>query len=263
MTFRRIAGLGGVLFVFLTLVATLLMADAPDPDAPSAVISGYYSQDAAQAKAAATLSALALVPFGVFTAGLLTVLRAGERDRDEGWSVVGATGVAMTFTAVLTSSGLSAAMAIGAPALQTAPALTGTLYDLQALLLLGLVELGLGLTAGGFSIAGARSRALPPSVFSLGVITALLAVLGGIVSVKSVQGSSLGVIGFIAFLMFLVWSLYVSVGMARRHPAPVADQASVPEEPPVANKPLVRDEPPIADEPPMDDEITRALTRQE
>lgn len=220
MPFKRTAGVAGIFFVVLVVAGLLLTAGAPDPDAPSEVIARYYTADAGPAKAASTLMALALIPFSVFVAGLLTEVRPAERDRGEGWSVVGVIGTAVTATAVLVSSGVSGAMAIGAAALRTAPALTGTLYRLNTLMLLGLVALGFALTAGGFSLAGARTRALPPSLCSLGVIAALFGVLGGILSVASVQGSALGSIGFIAFLMFLVWSLLLAISMVRpRSPA--------------------------------------------
>lgn len=240
MPFKRTAGVGGILFVILVLAGFLLAGDAPDPDAPSGVIARYYAQDAGPAKVASTLSALALVPFAVFVAGLLTAVREAERDRGEGWAFVGVIGTAVTVTAVLVSSGVNAALAIGASALRTAPALTNTLYDLQALMLLGLVALGFALTAGGFSIAGARTRALPPSLCSLGIIGSAFSVLGGILSVKSVQGSAWGAVGFIAFLMFLVWSLLLAISLTRRDP------------------PATVDEPPIAN-----DEVTPALAHQQ
>jgi hypothetical protein len=225
--FKRTAGVAGVLFVVLMLAALLLAADAPDPDAPSDVVARYYVRDAGPAKAASTLSALALVPFAVFIAGLLTAVRAAERDQGEGWSVVGVIGVGVTATAVLVSSAVNAALAIGAASLRTAPAMTGSLYRLNTLMLLGLVALGFALTAGGFSIAGSRTRALPPSLCSLGIIAALFGVLGGILSVESVQGSALGSIAFIAFLMFMVWSLLLAISMIRRHSPAMEDQPAI------------------------------------
>jgi hypothetical protein len=228
MPFKRTAGVAGVLFVVLVLAAFLLTTDAPDPDAPSDVIARYYVGDAGPAKAASTLSALALVPFAVFIAGLLTAVRPAEREQGEGWSVVGVIGTGVTAAAVLVSSGVNAAMAIGAETLRTAPALTGALYRLNTLMLLGMVALGFALTAGGFSVAGTRTRALPPSLCSLGIIAALFGVLGGILSVESVQGSALGSIGFIAFLMFLAWSLLLAMSMTRRHSLAMGDLPAVP-----------------------------------
>ncbi len=154
MPFKRTAGVAGIFFVVLVVAGLLLTAGAPDPDAPSEVIARYYTADAGPAKAASTLMALALIPFSVFVAGLLTEVRPAERDRGEGWSVVGVIGTAVTATAVLVSSGVSGAMAIGAAALRTAPALTGTLYRLNTLMLLGLVALGFALTAGASASQG-------------------------------------------------------------------------------------------------------------
>ncbi len=249
MPFKRTAGVGGILFVAFALAGLVLTGDAPDPDAPPGVIARYYAQDAGQAQAASTLSAVALVPFAVFIAGLVTAVRAAEREQGEGWSIVGVVGTAVTATAVLASSGVNAALAIGARALGTAPALTGTLYDIHALMSLGLVALGLALTAGGFSMAGTRTRVLPPSLCSLGLIVSLLALIGGILSVESVQGSALGAIGFIAFLMFLVWSLFLAVSMTRRQPLATAGEPT-----PVQ---------PAADQPPvLVEEATPALYHQ-
>ena len=86
MSFNRLAGIAGLVFVAIALAILVISGSQPAPGAEVDDIIEYLSQGEPLRDVNALLSAVGLLPLVVFFAGLLMPFRVSDRRHDEGWS---------------------------------------------------------------------------------------------------------------------------------------------------------------------------------
>ena len=82
-------------------------------------------------------------------------------------------------------------------------------------------EFGVAVFVGAFSLLIVRSRVLPPVIGWLGVLVALVSIIGS--AAVATTKDAIFSVAFVGFISFLVWVLVVSILMLRgaREPAAV------------------------------------------
>lgn len=86
MSFNRLAGIAGLVFVAIALAILVISGSQPAPGAEVDDIIEYLSRDDTLRDVNALLSAVGLLPLAVFVAGLLIPFRASDREHGEGWA---------------------------------------------------------------------------------------------------------------------------------------------------------------------------------
>lgn len=95
MSFRKLGGAAGLVFVALIVANVILLGDQPTADESVRKIRDYLSGDTARHDTALVVGFFALAAAVVFFAGLYHHLRPSDRAHDENWSM------AMVLAAVL------------------------------------------------------------------------------------------------------------------------------------------------------------------
>ena len=218
MSFRRIAGIAGIVFFVLIVVNIVSSGQPPMLDDPVAEIDEFYADDDSL-QVAAVANQLAGVFIAVFGAGLLSAIWLAERGLRQAWAVVGLIGLVVTYAAIDASAAAHTTLLINAGGLDDG--VTRALYDMSsvsfvtgnyntAIFLLGA---GAGIVTtrilprwlGGAALVGAAVGWL--SAFGHGDRDALTDVAGGL--------------SFIASALFLLFVLIAGVMLATRAEADV------------------------------------------
>jgi hypothetical protein len=210
MSFRRLAGLAGFVFVLLIVVNGALLGSQPSADAQVQKLVEYISEDTTIHKLAAVVGQLVLIPAILFFAGLLIPFRASDRDNDEGWAwaiVFGAIALAGT-VAIGDAVFLGLIFRGGGGGLDNAT--VRGLWDVQYVAYAS-SGVAVAVVAASVAVPVLMHRLQPPWY---GFLSLLVAVLGLISVAGAVLTSTLGqVLGFVGVLAFVIWVLASSVLM--------------------------------------------------
>lgn len=222
MSFRRIAGVAGILAVVLGQIAFALFGGGPPSDPTGAELLAWAGYKQGIIDGFLILLAGQFLAFVIFVAGLYWVLRA-DHAAAEGWSMLGLTGgivagtvLAMQYVAVapfalhLTEIGELTALVLRDVAL----ALNSPLAVAGALAMLG------------YGVAIQRTGQLPAWLGYLAYLGALVAAVGGLAVVPTTQGTGFGIVTAIGAFMFLLWALLVGIWLLRPARAPIAQPHS-------------------------------------
>jgi hypothetical protein len=209
----RWAPIGGIIFVVLIVIGTVLVGDHPDPDATPEEITDYLGDSGAHTRniIGAYLWVLAGIGFLWFLTGLRSVLRTAEGA--EGTLSNLGFGAGVVFTALLMAAGPAIAAVAAAIEFRDAP-----VTDPDFIRVLPQMGYGILLLGGGFT---AIVLLLTTSAITLqtGVFPQWLAWLGIVAAIVL-----LFAIIFLPMVALLIWVLAVSVVllMQREETATVA-----------------------------------------
>ena len=217
MSYQRLAGIGGICFVVVVVIANIILGATSPPayDASVEEIASYYAKNKAAIKVAVLLTPVGWALLAVFASGVFLIVRPIESERGEAWSVLGLIGVILqnaTFAVVI---GTDVALVLQADALADSPGATRALWILQkAMFHLNGAWLGLALI--GFALGALRAGLTPKWQGFGGLIGGVIAIIGAIPVVAVAGGSALFVIGLIGFLSWQLWLLIMAIRMVTR-----------------------------------------------
>jgi hypothetical protein len=208
---ERWGALGGILFVVLVAISAILPGNPPRTSDSPAKIANFITDHDDAIRWAAYVGGLAVIALFWWLGSVWRLMRRGE-----GGSPM------LTVTALGGAVFASAMATIGAVSLAVIPVI-GThtfenaqiryFYILSTNLAIA-TEFGAAVFVGAFSLLMIRRRVLPPIMGWLGLIVALLGVIGG-PTVSSTRDVFF-YLAFAGFVSFLVWALIVSILMLLR-----------------------------------------------
>lgn len=213
MSFTRTAGIAGITGFLLDVVFVFALgADDPEGDASGAAVLEWVVDNEGLTEFRLALGAASIVLAVIFLVGLFGLLRARERDGEDLWSFVGLIGGVLSLAAVAVAASAVTALVVRVDELSAGAA--ELLWDLgQGASSFEVLAFAIALV--GFSAAIYRTRAMSPWVAYAGFVGAVLALIAGLVPVRTAEQSGIGVAAFIALLIFELWTLVVSVLMVR------------------------------------------------
>ena len=205
---ERWGALGGILFVVLVTITALLPGYPPKTGDSARKIADFITNNGDEIRWAATTGGLAVIALFWWLGSVWRLMRRGEGGSPR-LTVVAFAGA--VFAAVMAT--------IGAVNLAVIPVIgTHTFADSQVRYFyimstnLAVATLfGAAVFVGAFSLLIIRRHVLPPVIGWLGLLVALLGILGG--PVVSSTRDSFFYVAFVAFISFLVWVIIVSILM--------------------------------------------------
>lgn len=213
--FVRLAGVAGVAFAILILLANLLLVPVglPTPGASLDEVIEFYSVEHGIFDLVPSLVPLAWASATVFGAGAVLVLWPADRARGSAWSLVGFAGLLLqnaTFTSLI-----AVRFALGATA-ENDPAATAGFWAMQDGLL-GLNGTFLALALVGLSVSGVRAGLIRRWHGAAGLLAAILQFCAALFAPLVVDGAkSLGLVGLAGWLIWVAWFAGYGVALARR-----------------------------------------------
>ena len=217
----RVAAATGIAFVVLGIIALVVVPQSPQPDASSAEVAAYFTDNRSGILAQTYLFAVAGIFFLWFLGSLRSQLRRAEGGTGRLSAVAFAGGIA-TFAAFGTGSGISAALAAGiAP--QGDFAVSNAFFELGSQVFSG-VSFPVIVLSLAASIAILRYRAFPDWLGWLGLAVTLTGIIGSFaLFADSGFFAPGGGFSYVAFGLFFVWFLLLSVVLVQQLPvaAPV------------------------------------------
>lgn len=219
MSFRRIAGIAGLLTVVLEFVFMVgLGGDDPDPDASGAEILAWLTDNQGLTEFRMGLGAASIFFAIIFIAGLSLLVRNHEQ-RDDGWALVGFTGGLLSIAMFGAAIAAFAALVIQVEHID--PALAEVLWDIEGGSV-HLVSMTMAAMALGFGVAIVRTGVLPAWIGYGGVVVAALSVVPGVTVVPTAELTGVGNLAMVSGPAFSLWVLAVSIWMAAGADADVA-----------------------------------------
>ncbi|MEP7216529.1 MAG: DUF4386 family protein [Anaerolineaceae bacterium] len=211
---QKLAGAAGILFVVATLASAFIVSPPPSADESPAKFLEFYSDHRSALLAQAIIGVLAIIPAFLFTAGLLNLLRTGEKEGG-----------------ILAAAAVLSFIAAGAMALLVTAWFGGLAYmsDGNGLdegaaktlsVLAGFMNQGffapLALTNGASGYLLLKGSTVPKWVGWIGLLAAALAFVAVFSVAQSGAFTPFGVFSFGAFLSFSLYVVLVSLFMWRR-----------------------------------------------
>lgn len=213
MDFRRVAGLGGLSFGAAVLVgnAFLVLPAKPIGNATLSQIASYYVEHGSAVSFFAYVAPVAWLSISLFAAGVVVSTR--HEGRPNGWSLVGAMGVATmiaTFCGVVTAD---LALAARAATLLANPQYTQVLWDYHMVLqILNLTFIAVAL--GGFGMAAVTSG-VAPRLGKMGLLGSAFLLAAGTQALPGVTGAGPTLVALPGFAIWLIFVIGYSVTMIR------------------------------------------------
>lgn len=210
MPFKRLAAVAGFLFVALA-VALVLTGVPPDPDASGDDILRSISTDKGMHKAHVIVAVLGSLPLAVFVAGLLIPFRVSDRLHDEGWATSMLIGAIFLMSSIaIGDSVLYGLFLRGGEGLD--PADARAFWDVQYVAYAG-AGLAVAVMMGSAAVPVIRHGVFPRWH---GLLSILLAILGGLAAIDMVTTATGGAFHSSATLGFaIVWVLATSILLYR------------------------------------------------
>lgn len=220
MSFPRLAGLAGIGFVVILIVANLLLTAAgfPTPSEAASLdeITTVLTAGAGSLRLASALLPMAWLLATLFAAGVCVCLRRDERTRTDPWSLVGLAGVLMQ-SVVFTSVEATRLALISAA--QHDGGVAG-LWGLHTALF-GFNQVFLATALLGLSMFGIRTGTIARWHAGTGLLAATLLFLTATTSPYGVGGvNPLALLGLAGWLLWLAWIVAYSIILIRRAPEP-------------------------------------------
>ena len=213
---RQAAAIGGIVFVVLVVITTVLVIGAPTPDKSTAKIVKWYADHRGAIFTSGALTGLMMIAFLVFIGYLYHALsRQGGARAVLGAILLAGSVATDTIAAVAVLPGLALAVAANRPGVPPSEALVHTLEDL-AYFPGALISIGVGmfLVIAGLLIA---DGALAPSWAKwVAYVGAVLSIVGGFVSAyvsKSGKPNVGGLVGLIGTGVFGIVVLAISISL--------------------------------------------------
>ncbi|NYI07211.1 2-oxoglutarate/malate transporter [Allostreptomyces psammosilenae] len=224
MSFSRISGMAALGFAFMIVFANViaLPAGLPATGADIGDVEAFFGtrDDVVGVGSALTPAAWALAT--VFGAGAVCALRPSERDRGEGWSLLGFAGL------VLQNATFAGVIAIRLALTTTAGEDTGATSGLWALhdALFTLNGTFLALALIGLTVAGRNAGLIRGWHGALGLLSAALLFTSATLTPLVVEHAGpLGLLGLAGWLMWVVWIVAYGATLIRLNPVTPARRA--------------------------------------
>jgi hypothetical protein len=205
---ERWGALGGILFVVLVAVSVFLPGNPPMTSDSAKKISDFLVDHNDEVRWSGYIGTLAVIPFFWWLGSVWRMLRRGE-DGSPRLAVMAVLGGAFaTAMATVGAVILSAIPLVGVRTLGLAT--TRTLYVISTNLAVATL-FGIAAFLLGFSVVVIRTAVLPRIVGWLGVLIAIVAIVGG--ATVATDRDAVFDVAFAGFIASLLWVLVVSIIM--------------------------------------------------
>jgi hypothetical protein len=178
--FRRIGGAAGITYVVLVAIENFDVLDTPSYDSSVGEIVAAYVDSEGELAITTVAGTLALFAYVVAAVALLSVVRDGDRERDEAWSIVGLAGAVAGPAVGAVVVGLQATLVLRADE-GLSPEMVRLLHDVR-LGMQAVAGLPVSLFLVGMAMAGLRGRSLPRwlawSALAIGAASLVSSTLG-------------------------------------------------------------------------------------
>lgn len=209
-SFNRITAVAGFVFIACVLASMIAVGNMPEAG-NEASLADYFSQSTGGHSLGLLIISFAILPAGLFLAGLIGLPRNSDRRHGENWSMAAAvfwiTALALLAVGVMIDGGLF----LGRDSVIGDGALVA-IWDIS-LASTGLMTLAFSGTAVSVSIPVLLHRLRPAWYGWLGLLVGLFGVLG-LGSVVSSSNLAVG-LGFAMFPLFAIWVVVSGVFMYR------------------------------------------------
>jgi hypothetical protein len=202
---EKYAALGGVAFVVLAVVGTFIAGSPPAADDSAAEITEWFVDNPGAIQTSQFLNGLGLVALIWWAGSLFRKMNRAEGGRPR-LSVVAIAGFVFAGACAMVSGAVMSATALRIDELGDAQ----VFYTLS-MVLLATSAFGLVAALGAISALSMRTRMLPQWLTYLGLLVALLFLVGSIAS--ATDEAAFGFFGFAGFLVWCIWILGVSFEM--------------------------------------------------
>jgi hypothetical protein len=196
--------LAGIVFVVLTVVASLIGGSPPKPSDSAAKIVKYFKDNQDALKIGSYLSGVSLIPFLWFLGTLFGRLRRAEGGTGR-VSGIALTGGVATLAIATVANGINAYSALHPEGSQGSFQITRILF--------GNVEFGLVVLVAATSVVVLRSKLFASWFGWAGGALAVASLVGA--AVVSTESDAISTVGFIVFLVWAVWIVVLSVLLYR------------------------------------------------
>lgn len=206
----RLAGAGGLVFAAILVADNLIRASAPGFDAAPAQVSAYFLDH----------RAAALVPLGLFPAGLTLVLFAAglwaraRQEESRWWASVGVLGAATIVALFAIVNIAEIVLTAKAAQLASSPAVVQALWTLRAAAF-GLDLAAVAVTLIGLSRAAAAMRLIPSWLALTAWPGAACLLTAAAFTVALADGGPWLAVGLAGFLVWIVFVITASVSLLR------------------------------------------------
>ncbi|MEO8691899.1 MAG: hypothetical protein ABI658_00200 [Acidimicrobiales bacterium] len=216
---EKYAALGGVAFVVLNIIGAALAGQPPAPDDSDEKIVEWFTDHTGGIQASQFLGLLSVIALLWWFGSLWRKMTDAEGGRHR-LSIVAALGLVFSGSLFLAANGILSAVALRIDDIGSG---AGVFYTLSSVLLSSSAA-GIVTFLAAVSVLGLRTRFLPQWIGYLGLLAALLFLVGGIGSAS--DSGAIMIFGFIGWIGWSVWTLAVSFELWKR-PASALSEISV------------------------------------
>lgn len=219
MSFRRVAGIAGLVFLATLLVNLLASGQPADADASAAEIGEYFADSEGGIKVALAAAALGTVPAIFWAVAAFGRLRAAGGADGDAWALVGLVGFIFAGTSSALCSVVTTALVVGVEGLDdaTTVALWRVNWAGTAFLIISSAVLLIG-----FGYGGLRSRVGAKWSHYVALVGAVAAIVSGFIPTAWVEAEAYTNVGFLGFFAFMIWIAVSSIEMLRLSEGPAA-----------------------------------------
>lgn len=210
MSFRKMAGWAGVLFVIFNVVAFFVWGTPPSADAPASEVAQYLADGGNAYKFGIAMAGIATIFMVLFIAGFLVPFFRSDREHGEGYGVVVLGGVLVSGAMYSVAVAANAALVLRG-GFELDAATTRALWDFQYTAY-AVAILAVPIFAGGAAMAIGR-RGVMPAWF--GYFSWVVALVGFTGIAGTVSGSGIGMMTLAGYLAFLLWTLAGGIVLVR------------------------------------------------
>lgn len=217
MSYQRFAGIGGIVFVVLGVILTIIpIANSfPSDDASIQEIASYYENNKDAVKAGVSLALVAWPALLLFVSGVFLIVRPMEQQRLEAWSILALLGIAVQSAVFIVVVSTNAAFVLRADTIAANAGATEALWALQRA---PLSIDGAGLVAAlvGMAMGTLRAGVAPKWHSAVGVVGGVLLLAGHIAVQASPDDWAVWIIPMVGFILWLLWILIMAIRMVIR-----------------------------------------------
>lgn len=215
-TYRRLAGIGGLIFAATLIADNLIRASAPGLGAAPAQVTAYFLHH----------RAAALIPLGLFPAGLLgffafvaAVWTTADGEESRWWASAGALGAATIAALFALVNITEIVITAKAGQLAASPAVVQALWALHAAAF-GLDMGAIAVALIGLSRAAASARLIPAWAAVAAWPGAACLLIASVFTVALTNGGPWIAVGLVGFVIWLVFVIIASISLLRRRQIP-------------------------------------------
>ena len=215
--FIRAAGWAGLAAVLILVVSDFAIYQAwnwPEPTATADEIGDWVADNTGRLRAGNGIVLAYLPLFGVFFAGVYTMLRSRTLG---GWLLVGLIGSVVVLSTAVVGSAVSAALFWRAELLSDEPQVSVALWSVNHAVFLALA-VGYVLCFVGFGVAGRQSGQIPLWIAVVGYASAILGSTSILFIAETLDLGWSEFSEFLTFVLAMIWWASVSIVLIR-HPS--------------------------------------------